>query len=384
MVDVIQHVFAPIFVIHGKCDTEIAVIHGKILSRLAPNSYEPWFVENAGHNDIEVRCPQELFYRINKFIKYLRNLEIAHIKVLSDMQSCVMDEEEKENYSKKMNKNIKSSVKNIDGSVSPPPPSKSIRDSRDIVQLQESVKSSAVSIRKHTLTIDHSMIDEDSSDVTGMRTPSMQASLTNVEIHENADQLLSINSSIPPSVSNDSDHESKVKKLMNDQQLQLSNSRIGSITDLRMVDDGTVVHSAAVLYSSQEYTFDDNYKASKDFRDTEEEDEEKVECKKRKKGKIKRRVHEKYGEFPYLVLPSSTSMRENARMICKRRDEIIVESDYGFSSDERDDHNIVPYDDLYDDEDEIERMQNVNDDGNIVVDNNSEKSNNVLSVSQEI
>ena len=50
VVEQIQHVFAPIWVIHGNRDKEIDVIHGKILSKLAPNAYTPWFVPYAGHN----------------------------------------------------------------------------------------------------------------------------------------------------------------------------------------------------------------------------------------------------------------------------------------------------------------------------------------------
>merc|ERR1712154_755578 len=64
VVEQIQHVFAPIFVIHGNRDKEIGVIHGKILSRIAPNSYSPWFVPYAGHNDIEVMFPEILFLKI--------------------------------------------------------------------------------------------------------------------------------------------------------------------------------------------------------------------------------------------------------------------------------------------------------------------------------
>eukprot|EP01083_Nonionella_stella_P254309 874022_1 len=78
VINQIQHVFAPIFVIHGNKDKEIDIQHGKILSRIAPNSYQPWFVPYAGHNDIEVLFPDILFKKIKKFIKYLKNLEKSY------------------------------------------------------------------------------------------------------------------------------------------------------------------------------------------------------------------------------------------------------------------------------------------------------------------
>ena len=78
VVEQIQQVFAPVWIIHGNKDKEIDPIHGKILSRLAPNSYQPWFVPYAGHNDIEVLFPDALFKKIHKFLKYLKSLEQSY------------------------------------------------------------------------------------------------------------------------------------------------------------------------------------------------------------------------------------------------------------------------------------------------------------------
>merc|ERR1711991_1215772 len=53
--EAIKKVISPIFIIHGEKDDLIPVHHAKILSERAPNLYESWIMENAGHNDIETK-----------------------------------------------------------------------------------------------------------------------------------------------------------------------------------------------------------------------------------------------------------------------------------------------------------------------------------------
>ena len=54
-IDLARKVEAPVFVIHGTQDQEVPVEHGVALAEAALNAYKPWFVEGAGHNNIEVR-----------------------------------------------------------------------------------------------------------------------------------------------------------------------------------------------------------------------------------------------------------------------------------------------------------------------------------------
>ena len=135
VVEQIQHVFAPVFVIHGNEDQEIDVLHGKILSRIAPNAFTPWFVPYAGHNDIEVMFPEALFEKLNQFQRYLRTLERKYRSgagkhcqqsSLDDDEEDIDDEEdelEEERNDDDGLRQIKSvTEKNEEDSLSPPPP----------------------------------------------------------------------------------------------------------------------------------------------------------------------------------------------------------------------------------------------------------------------
>eukprot|EP00442_Polarella_glacialis_P047260 CAMPEP_0115057076 /NCGR_PEP_ID=MMETSP0227-20121206/5556_1 /TAXON_ID=89957 /ORGANISM="Polarella glacialis, Strain CCMP 1383" /LENGTH=349 /DNA_ID=CAMNT_0002441837 /DNA_START=1 /DNA_END=1050 /DNA_ORIENTATION=+ len=64
---------SPVFIIHGTHDTEIAFEHGMTLYEAIPPemAYDPWWVKEAGHNDIEVNHRSEYFERIKKFLKAL-------------------------------------------------------------------------------------------------------------------------------------------------------------------------------------------------------------------------------------------------------------------------------------------------------------------------
>ena len=140
VVEQIQQIFAPIWVIHGMRDQEIDVIHGKILSRLAPNSYQPWFVELAGHNDIEILYRKELFDKLKKFISMLKrkernyilnnNVNINNINNNNNINDIKEEEELTKNIKKLKkgnNNNIVSQYQNKSGTVSPPPPVQSFK-----------------------------------------------------------------------------------------------------------------------------------------------------------------------------------------------------------------------------------------------------------------
>lgn len=79
-VDNVKKVQSPVFVIHGTMDEEIPIHHGYGLHDAAAVKYEPWFVEGAGHNNIEVHWRQQFFARMRKFLTWLDDRELAQKK----------------------------------------------------------------------------------------------------------------------------------------------------------------------------------------------------------------------------------------------------------------------------------------------------------------
>jgi len=69
----IRQVSAPVFIIHGTHDTEIPFEHGVTLYEACPAelAYEPWWVKEAGHNDIEVNHRNLYFEHLACFLKAL-------------------------------------------------------------------------------------------------------------------------------------------------------------------------------------------------------------------------------------------------------------------------------------------------------------------------
>ncbi|CAK8986299.1 unnamed protein product [Durusdinium trenchii] len=68
-----KKVTSPTFVIHGTQDGEIPFEHGSALWDALPKelAYEPWWVMEAGHNDIEMNHRQEYFEQLQAFLKHL-------------------------------------------------------------------------------------------------------------------------------------------------------------------------------------------------------------------------------------------------------------------------------------------------------------------------
>jgi pimeloyl-ACP methyl ester carboxylesterase len=69
----IKKVHAPVFVIHGTHDTEIPFEHGITLHKACPPelAYEPWWVKEAGHNDIEINHRSQYFEQLGRFLRAL-------------------------------------------------------------------------------------------------------------------------------------------------------------------------------------------------------------------------------------------------------------------------------------------------------------------------
>mmetsp|Transcript_7179 Transcript_7179/g.14952 ORF Transcript_7179/g.14952 Transcript_7179/m.14952 type:complete len:347 (-) Transcript_7179:249-1289(-) len=69
----IKRVTSPVFVIHGTHDTEIPFEHGVTLYEACPSefAYDPWWVKEAGHNDIEINHRSLYFENLARFLRAL-------------------------------------------------------------------------------------------------------------------------------------------------------------------------------------------------------------------------------------------------------------------------------------------------------------------------
>eukprot|EP00928_Gymnodinium_smaydae_P021273 TRINITY_DN18283_c0_g1_i1.p1 TRINITY_DN18283_c0_g1~~TRINITY_DN18283_c0_g1_i1.p1 ORF type:complete len:334 (-),score=37.23 TRINITY_DN18283_c0_g1_i1:318-1319(-) len=69
----IKQVTSPVFVIHGTHDTEIPFEHGVALYEACPQefAYDPWWVKEAGHNDIEISHRALYFEHLSRFLRAL-------------------------------------------------------------------------------------------------------------------------------------------------------------------------------------------------------------------------------------------------------------------------------------------------------------------------
>jgi len=76
-IDRVKTTASPVFVMHGTMDQEIPVHHGIGLAENALNPYTPWFVEGAGHNNIEIHWREEYFEKLTEFV---RGIETKSIK----------------------------------------------------------------------------------------------------------------------------------------------------------------------------------------------------------------------------------------------------------------------------------------------------------------
>jgi Predicted hydrolases or acyltransferases (alpha/beta hydrolase superfamily) len=65
---------------HGDNDSEVPIAHGKLLARRAPNAFDPWWVEGAGHNDIDFKFRKPYFLRVSKFLKYVKDFNTSRSK----------------------------------------------------------------------------------------------------------------------------------------------------------------------------------------------------------------------------------------------------------------------------------------------------------------
>lgn len=69
-VDRVKRINCPLFVIHGRRDEIVPFYHGQMLHELSKVKYPPFYVDGAGHNNVEKYAPDYLD-KINAFLSHL-------------------------------------------------------------------------------------------------------------------------------------------------------------------------------------------------------------------------------------------------------------------------------------------------------------------------
>jgi fermentation-respiration switch protein FrsA (DUF1100 family) len=83
-IDRIKNFDCPVYIIHGTRDEIVHISHGHRLWQNALNkSFEPYFVEMAGHNNIE-RFAKDYLPRIRRFIDHVDKWVEEENKIVSD------------------------------------------------------------------------------------------------------------------------------------------------------------------------------------------------------------------------------------------------------------------------------------------------------------
>jgi len=88
--DKVRNIKVPIFIVHGLLDQVISVEHGKELYRLIHTSnpkyaWEPWWISDAGHNDIEFNFHEAYLERLAAFIASLDTNDKVETQKVSDV-----------------------------------------------------------------------------------------------------------------------------------------------------------------------------------------------------------------------------------------------------------------------------------------------------------
>jgi len=75
--DLIEHVRAPVFIMHGEMDKEVAVRHGKLLSTKCKSLYNPWWVPEGGHDDLDLKFRRTYFLKLSRYLKSVKDKNIG-------------------------------------------------------------------------------------------------------------------------------------------------------------------------------------------------------------------------------------------------------------------------------------------------------------------
>jgi len=122
--DFIEHVKAHVFLMHGDSDVDVTIAHGKLLASKCRNPYNPWWVTDGDHNNIDYKFRKSYYLRIAKFLRYVRdfNLDKSEQELLEFYRvnpwSAQLDhiyfkriEKVETNYKKYVEKNAKKKTK---------------------------------------------------------------------------------------------------------------------------------------------------------------------------------------------------------------------------------------------------------------------------------
>jgi len=74
--DFIEHVKSHVFLMHGDSDVDVTIAHGKLLASKCRNPYNPWWVPDGDHNNIDYKFRKAYYLRIGKFLRYVRDFNL--------------------------------------------------------------------------------------------------------------------------------------------------------------------------------------------------------------------------------------------------------------------------------------------------------------------
>lgn len=76
-VEMIKSVNAPVFILHGAKDEEVPLEHSKLLVENVKNLVIMWTAPGCGHNDIDLKQPEEYFKNLFAFLKAVEKQQRA-------------------------------------------------------------------------------------------------------------------------------------------------------------------------------------------------------------------------------------------------------------------------------------------------------------------
>lgn len=94
-IDRMPHIESPVFIIHGRRDEIVPFHHAEELFAASKNKYPPYYVEGAGHNNVE-KFAADYLVKIRQFIQHIDEYVTERIKREGNNDE---DEEENANHS---------------------------------------------------------------------------------------------------------------------------------------------------------------------------------------------------------------------------------------------------------------------------------------------
>ncbi len=93
-IDRMPNINCPVFVIHGRRDEIVPFYHAEELHAASKNKYTPYYVEGAGHNNVE-KFASDYLVKIRQFIQHVDEWITERAKMESHLEQ---DEEEEDGY----------------------------------------------------------------------------------------------------------------------------------------------------------------------------------------------------------------------------------------------------------------------------------------------